>query len=74
MPIAALEGSLAKAVAPATPGAEREDEKKPSEAELKAVAMVREKDAQIQHLLQRLASKEADYIAAQVFISTFATL
>jgi len=60
----ALEGSLAKAVAPAT-DAEKEDERKPSEAELKAVALVREKDLQIQHLLQRLANKEADYIAAQ---------
>ena len=56
-------------MAPATE-AEKEDEKKPSEAELKAVALVRERDAQIQHLLQRLANKEADYITAQVTASS----
>ena len=67
MPIAALEGTLAKAVAPSADAKEGET---PSESELKAVAkykdVIREQDAQIQHLQQRLANLEGDHIVAQV--------
>jgi len=62
----ALEGTLAKAVAPSADAKEGET---PSESELKAVAkykdVIREQDAQIQHLQQRLANLEGDHIVAQ---------
>lgn len=67
-----LEGTLAKAVAPASNTPSKVAE--PSEAELKAVAkykdVIREQDGQIQHLRQRLAALEGDHITSQVNCSS----
>ena len=71
-----MEGTIAKAVAPASNTPSKGAE--PSEAELKAVAkykdVIREQDGQIQHLRQRLAALEGDHISAQVLncLSTLA--
>ena len=64
-----MESQIVKAIAPSSAGGTKGAES-PSEAELSAVAkykeMIREQDDQIQHLRQRLAALDAQYITAQV--------